>query len=42
MLKTIQHREYVFLKEILEDYYHYLVKNPRTFIIKFFGLHKLV
>ena len=42
MLKTIQYREYKFLRTILEDYYYYLKKNPDTLITKFFGLHKLV
>jgi 1-phosphatidylinositol-4-phosphate 5-kinase len=42
MLKTISRGEYVFLRSILFDYYYYLLKNPHTFITKFFGLHKLV
>lgn len=42
MLKTIHYREYTFLRNILEDYYHYIASNPKTYIIKFFGLHKLV
>jgi 1-phosphatidylinositol-4-phosphate 5-kinase len=28
MLKTIQYREYKFLRKILKDYYHYIKKNP--------------
>ena len=42
MLKTIQYREYKFLRQILEDYYYYIKKNPETLITKFYGLHKLI
>ena len=42
MLKTISYREYRFLRNILEDYYYYIKKNPDTLITKFFGLHKLI
>ena len=42
MLKTIQYREYRYLRSILEDYYHYIKKNKDTLITKFFGLHKLI
>ena len=42
MLKTIQYREYKFLRTILKDYYHYIKKNPQTMITRFFGLHKLL
>jgi len=42
MLKTIQYREYRFLRSILEDYYYYIKKNKDTLITKFFGLHKLI
>lgn len=42
MLKTIQYREYKFMRSILEDYYYYVKNNPDTLITKFFGLHKLL
>lgn len=42
MLKTIQHREYKFLRRILQDYYFYLKDHPHTLITKFYGLHKLI
>ena len=42
MLKTIQYREYRFLRTILQDYFYYIKNNPETMITKFFGLHKLI
>jgi 1-phosphatidylinositol-4-phosphate 5-kinase len=42
MLKTIRYREYKILRSILKDYYHYIKKNPKTLITRFFGLHKLI
>jgi 1-phosphatidylinositol-4-phosphate 5-kinase len=42
MLKTIQYREYNFLRNILKDYFYHLKKNKNTLITKFYGLHKLI
>ena len=33
--------EFKFLKKILRDYYQHVIKNPKTQIIKFYGLHKI-
>jgi len=33
--------EFKFVKSILKPYYEYLMENPKSFIIKFYGLHKI-
>ena len=40
-LKTIHKNEYQFLREILPLYHAHIKNNPKTLIIKFFGLHKI-
>ena len=40
-LKTIHRAEFHFLMGILKNYYEYIIANPQTLIVKFFGLHKI-
>lgn len=42
LLKTIKRDEFIFLKQILEQYYNHLQDNPDTLILRFCGLHKII
>ncbi|KAM3133933.1 hypothetical protein pb186bvf_013899 [Paramecium bursaria] len=41
-LKTICKDEFTFLKHILVNYFHHLKTNPKTLIIRLFGMHKII
>lgn len=40
-VKTISRSEFLQLKSILKHYYYYLSDNKHSFIIKFYGMHKI-
>lgn len=40
-VKTISRSEFIQLKSILRQYYKYLEEYKQTFIIKFYGMHKI-
>ncbi len=41
MIKTVAREEKHLLKKILRDYYFHLKENPRSLIVRFYGLHGL-
>ena len=41
LLKTIDHSEFYFLRDILADYFNHLKENKDTFIARFYGMHKI-
>lgn len=41
MIKTIRKEEFDLLIKILPEYYSYIMKNPETYISRFYGLHRL-
>ena len=41
MIKTVAREEKHLLKKILRDYYLHLKENPRSMIVRFYGLHGL-
>lgn len=41
MMKTIPHREFEKMRNILDKYYNYIKTNTESLIIKFYGLHKV-
>ena len=41
MVKTISKSEFDFFLKILSAYFCYLMSNPNSFIVKYFGLHKI-
>lgn len=41
MVKTIKKNEVKLLKEILKDYHNYIKDNPKTYLSKIIGFHKM-
>lgn len=41
MIKTIKKSEFFVLKDMLPEYFRYVVDNPDTLITKYYGLHQL-
>lgn len=41
MIKTIKKSEFFVLKDMLPEYYNYIIDNPDTLITKYYGLHQL-
>lgn len=41
LLKTISQREFYFFKNILQDYYNYMLNNPETLVQRYYGLHSM-
>ena len=41
MIKTITKEEFTVLLDLLPEYYNYLLKNPKTLINRFYGLHQM-
>ena len=39
MIKTIKKEEFNLLMDTLSDYYDYIIKNPDTFLSRYYGLH---
>jgi hypothetical protein len=41
MIKTIKKSEFFVLKDMLPEYFKYIIENPETLITKYYGLHQL-
>lgn len=41
MLKTITHKDFIFFKKIMRNYYEHLLAYPHTLVTRFVGLHKI-
>lgn len=42
LLKTITINEYSLLRKILPDYFFHMLRNPSSYLTKFYGLYKIV